>query len=117
VNVAINQITHEVGETVTWAVSSSDFDLSGATVTSDLKKAINGSQVPNGNAAVILSLTPAYVVAVGEVAAHWRFEITAAQTAALPSGNYISDARFVMGGKVYVSPAIRITLQDAVTAP
>ena len=117
ITTAVGVIKHIRGETISFGLRATDPEYDGTEViTWDIKKAINGSGVPSEDAPVLLAVTPVFVPTAGAVVAHWLFTIPAAQSAALPEGNYITDAKMVIGGSVdYVAP-LKIKLAGRVTA-
>jgi hypothetical protein len=121
---AIGTIKHKRGETISFALRQTDTEYADTeTVTCDVKLAVNGSGVPAESAAVVLSITPVFVAAVGSIGTvgylptSWVFSISAATSAALGEGNYITDARvlYASGFVDYPEP-LAIKIEGRVTA-
>ena len=115
---SVGSITHTRGESVSFGIRADDPQFTGAeTVTCDIKLAVNGNMVPPETAAVIVSATPAYSAAVGDVPAQWLFSLTPLQTALLPEGDYITDCKIVLAGGAVDYPApLSIKIAGRVTA-
>jgi len=115
--VAVAVIKHTRGETVSFGLRSDPAYDGTETVTCDIKIAYNGWKVPPDSDAAVATITPVFVPAVGEVAAHWLFTMTAAQTAALDAADYITDAKIVYtDGSVDYPEPLGIQLAGRVTA-
>jgi hypothetical protein len=109
---AIAKLEHIRGETITFGLRSLDPAYDGSeTVTCDVKVAVNGAEVPAENVDPTLSITPVFADPA------WMFTITAAQSAALGPGNYITDAKvaYANGSVDYPKPLL-IVLGGRVTA-
>jgi hypothetical protein len=115
---AVGKFEYKRGETVTFGIRASNPAYDGTeTVTCDIKPAANGRNVPSDSMASVLSVTPVFVAASGEVAAHYLFTLTPAQTAALEPRTYITDAKTVSStGFVDQADPILIDLSERVTA-
>lgn len=104
------------GETVIWGLRATPVFAGNETVTCAVKLAVNGSFVPAADAPIVHAVTPAFVAAAGDVAAHWLFTLSPAQTAAMESGVYITDARIeAPGGAVDYAAPLAISLGGGVT--
>lgn len=114
---AIGTIEHKCGESIVFGLRAADPEFSGAElVTCDVKRAVNGSMVPDAGEPAVLSIVPQFVAGAGAVEAYWRFTISAAQSALLGVGTYITDARIDFGGGVVDKPdPIAIALGPSVT--
>jgi hypothetical protein len=110
---AVATIEHISGETITFGIRASDpvFD-GGETITCDVKAATNQSKAPSPSEPVVLSLTPVFVAA----GPHWLFTITAAQSAALSAGSYITDVKVLVSGITDLPRPIIIRIYDSVTS-
>ena len=115
--VAVDAIRRQAGESITWAIRCSNRDLSAAVVTSQLKRAVNGSGVPARDVVALFDLSPVLVPAAGEHPTYHRFDLTGAQSATLQRGNYITDVRFAIDGMVYYSEPLLVVIEGAVTEP
>ena len=105
------------GQTINWRLTSTPAYDGTETVTCAIKLAINGAMVPLESAAVVRSVTPSFVAAAGDIAAHWFFSISAAQSADLVAAAYVTDARIVYSdGQVIQAPPLLINLEGRVTA-
>jgi len=108
---AIADITHIRGETITFGLRSTPPYDGTETVTCDVKLALNGNTVPLPSAAVVQAITPSFSDAA------WLFTITAAQSAAIAAGAYITDAKVVyVDGTVDRPLPLGIVLLERVTA-
>ena len=106
---AIATLDHIRGETVVFGLRSTPAYDGTETVTCDIKKAVNGNQVPASTVAALLAITPTF----SELA--WLFTITAAQSEALGAGSYITDAKIVSDGAVDYPQPLLINLDERVT--
>jgi hypothetical protein len=85
--------------------------------TANLKLSKPGkSGVPGADVPVAAGFTVTASPALGDVPAGWLITLTAAQTAALPVGTYVTDVRCLAGGGVYISDPVAFRLTDPVTA-
>lgn len=115
--IAVATIRHIRGETITWGLRSDPAYDGTETVTCDLKLAINGAAVPPDSAPVVQAVTPAFVAAGGDEPAYWSFTLTAAQSAGMNAGNYITDAKVIYAsGAVDYPEPLGIRLAERVTA-
>lgn len=105
------------GETVTWGLRASDPAYDGTEiVTCDVKPATKGNIVPPPSVASVASPSLDFVAAAGGNPAHYLFTLTAAQTADLVAGSYITDARIQMASGTVVYPLpLSILLSERVT--
>lgn len=104
---AVAQLEYTRGETVIFGLRATPAYDGTETVACDIKPARNGSTPPSDDTAVAATPSIAFVAAAGDVAAHWLFTLTAEQSAAIPAGRYITDARVLTGGTVdYVDPIV-----------
>lgn len=116
--IAIYEYTR--GQTITFVLSdSSESAIDGTeTVTCDVKKARNGAFVPPEGEAIVVSITPTFVAAAGDVDPAYHFEITASQCEELEVGFYVIDARISeTDGHVELTEPIAIQIHERVTGP
>lgn len=109
--------TFQRGETVALALAvvTGDPGVVGA-VTAAVKPAVEGRALPDPAAPVVATFGVAFVAASGADPARWLLTLTPAQTAALPAGSYLADARLTVGGGVAITETIGLRLRDAVTS-
>ena len=113
---AVATIEHIRGETITYGLRSDPSYDGTEVVTCDIKQAYNSSAVPADSATVVMSPTPVFVAVDGAVAAHWLFTITAAQSADIEGGNYITDAMVIYSdGSVDYPKPLGIVIARRVT--
>jgi hypothetical protein len=72
--------------------------------------------IPGPEVPVLADFTVTPSPGTSEVPAGWIITLTAAQTAALPVGTYVTDIRIVVGGGVYISRPLAFRLENPVTA-
>jgi len=112
---AVAKIEHIRGETITWGLRSDPSYDGTEVVTCDIKTSIKHS-VPPDNTTVVISPAAVFVAVDGEVAAHWLFTITAAQSADIEGGNYITDAMVIYSdGSVDYPKPLGIVIARRVT--
>ena len=117
-SVAIAELHHIRGETITFGLRALDPEYDGTeTVSCALKKAKNGKFVPPDSDPVVLVISSRFVASVGGTTAAWHFEITSAQSAGLVADNYILDAKVqtTSGNVDYISP-LSLKISERVTA-
>lgn len=104
---AVGRFTCTRGETLTFGLRATPAYDGSEVVRCDIKLARNGFNVPSEDTAITATPSVDFVEAAGEVAAHWLFTLSAAQTAVIDAGNYIADAKVTADGAVdYVDPII-----------
>ena len=74
------------------------------------------SAVPGPDVASVHNFTVTPSPAQGDVPAGWLITLTAAQTAALAAGTYVTDIRIAVAGGVYISEPVAFRLENPVTA-
>lgn len=85
----------QVGETVVVALAAegaTDADFAGITVTAALKLTLDGGTVPPLSTASVADFDCTYRAAADGVDAGWNLALTPAQTGALASGIYVTNA-------------------------
>ena len=91
--------------------------LAGVAVSLGLSFGVSAQTAPAVAAAPVaaaFNITPR--TASGDVPAGWNLTVGAAQSALLPAGHYLADARIEVGGGVIITESIGITLRESVTA-
>ncbi len=108
---AVGEITAIRGETITFGIRSTPNFTGTETVTANIKKAVNGSELPAESATVVVTPSTSFVAAAGSTRARHLFTITAAQSELLERGAYISTAKIVFAdGTVDYTAPLKITI-------
>ena len=104
------------GETISLALDAVTGDPLSVTAISAAMKAVAPGRTSVSAAAPVaaaFNITPRS--ASGDVPAGWNLTVGAAQSALLPTGHYLADARIEVGGGVIITESIGITLRESVT--
>lgn len=87
-------------------------DVSGASCSMDLKRAVNGTP-PGDNAPIVATLVVALVTDFLDGQAAWVG--TLLDTSILDPGLYVLDARIIVGGLPTMTETVRVTVLERVT--
>lgn len=105
------------GETISLALDAVTGDPLSVTAISAAMKAVAPGRTGVSAAAPVaaaFNITPR--AASGDIAPGWNLTVGATQSALLPAGHYLADARIEVGGGVIITESIGITLRESVTA-
>ena len=105
------------GETISLALDAVTGDPLLVTAISAAMKAVApGRTGVSTTAPVAAAFNITARAAVGDIPPGWNLTVGAAQSALLPAGHYLADARIEVGGGVIVTESIGLHLRESVTA-
>jgi hypothetical protein len=109
--------TYQRGETISLALDAAQGDpLTVGSISAGMKAVAPGrTSVSAGTPlAAAFNITPRG--ASGDIPAGWTLTIDAATSAGLSVGNYLADARLVVGGGVVITDSVFIAIRESVSA-
>ncbi len=105
------------GESVALALAVVSGDAAAVDiVTAAMKRVAPGRSGVDPSAPIVATFGVSFVAATTSDPAHWLLSLAPASSAALAAGNYVADARLIVGSGVAITETIAITLRDAVTS-
>jgi hypothetical protein len=108
--------TFQRGETVSLALDAVTGDPLSVTSISAVMKAVPpGRTSVSQDAPVAATFTISSRAAMGDIPPGWTLTISAATSAGLAPGAYITDARLVVGGGVVMTEPVAIRIKASVT--
>lgn len=108
---------YQCGEDVTLGLEASPAFDGTETITCKMKAAVHGVHVPeNPTAPLVATFAAQFQDDTSTTPARWHLSLSASQTAALASGDYVADTRIAYGdGEVVISEPVRLTFHTSVS--
>jgi len=105
------------GETISLALDVVTGDpLAVTAMSAAMKMVAPGRTSVSAGTPVAAAFTISPRAAQGDIPPGWNLTVDAASSAALVAGNYLADARLMVGGGVVITESVGISLRESVSA-
>jgi hypothetical protein len=105
------------GETISLALDAVTGDpLSVTAISAAMKTVAPGRTGVSAGTPVAAAFAISPRAAQGDIPPGWNLTVDAASSAALVAGNYLADARLMVGGGVVITESVGISLRESVSA-